>query len=222
MLAIAQALASRPRLLLLDEPSAGLAPAIVREVFERIKELCEQGMTIVLVEQLADQALVIADHVTVHRQRAHGRGRCAREVPRPARPPGGLLRRLARHPPRRAPPRPVRPRSDGPARLAVDDAETLVPDGLADLEAEVRAEDVMRRPGVTTCRRVVRGDISPPGMVRAVRRRSVNDQAIVNRGVTGLQVQRGRQRVPHRELRIVLGYLCPGYQTHLAQGPGLL
>jgi branched-chain amino acid transport system permease protein len=65
MLAIAQALAARPRLLLLDEPSAGLAPAIVREVFERIKHLAEQGMTIVLVEQLADQALVIADHVTV-------------------------------------------------------------------------------------------------------------------------------------------------------------
>ncbi len=65
MLAIAQALASRPKLLLLDEPSAGLAPAIVREVFQRIKQLSDQGMTIVLVEQLAEQALVIADHVTV-------------------------------------------------------------------------------------------------------------------------------------------------------------
>jgi branched-chain amino acid transport system ATP-binding protein len=65
MLAIAQALAARPRVLLLDEPSSGLAPAIVRDVFTRIKELSEQGMTIVLVEQLAEQALVIADHVTV-------------------------------------------------------------------------------------------------------------------------------------------------------------
>jgi ABC-type branched-subunit amino acid transport system ATPase component len=65
MLAIAQALASRPRLLLLDEPSAGLAPAIVRDVFDRIKEFCDQGMTILLVEQLAEQALLIADHVTV-------------------------------------------------------------------------------------------------------------------------------------------------------------
>jgi branched-chain amino acid transport system permease protein len=65
MLAIAQALASRPRVLLLDEPSAGLAPAIVREVFQRVKQLSAQGMTIVLVEQLAEQALLIADHVTV-------------------------------------------------------------------------------------------------------------------------------------------------------------
>jgi ABC-type branched-subunit amino acid transport system ATPase component len=65
MLAIAQALASRPRLLLLDEPSAGLAPAIVREVFGRVKQLSENGMTILLVEQLAEQALTIADHVTV-------------------------------------------------------------------------------------------------------------------------------------------------------------
>jgi branched-chain amino acid transport system permease protein len=64
MLAIAQALASRPALLLLDEPSAGLAPAIVHEVFQRIKELSEHGMTIVLVEQLAEQALRIADHVS--------------------------------------------------------------------------------------------------------------------------------------------------------------
>jgi ABC-type branched-subunit amino acid transport system ATPase component len=65
MLAIAQALASRPILLLLDEPSAGLAPAIVRELFQRIRGLGDQGMTILLVEQVAEQALAIADHVTV-------------------------------------------------------------------------------------------------------------------------------------------------------------
>ena len=65
MLAIAQALAARPTILLLDEPSAGLAPAIVQEVFARIRDLSQAGMTIVLVEQLAEQALAIADHVTV-------------------------------------------------------------------------------------------------------------------------------------------------------------
>jgi len=65
MLAIAQALASRPKVLLLDEPSAGLAPSIVTEVFERLESLGRGGMTILLVEQLADQALAIADHVTV-------------------------------------------------------------------------------------------------------------------------------------------------------------
>jgi branched-chain amino acid transport system ATP-binding protein len=65
MLAIAQALAARPRLLLLDEPSAGLAPSIVREVFQRLRQLSNEGMTILVVEQLAEQALMIADHVTV-------------------------------------------------------------------------------------------------------------------------------------------------------------
>lgn len=65
MLAIAQALASGPRVLLLDEPSAGLAPAVVGEVFASIRGLCDSGITILLVEQLADQALPIADHVTV-------------------------------------------------------------------------------------------------------------------------------------------------------------
>ena len=65
MLAIAQSIASGPRVLLLDEPSAGLSPAIVSEVFEHVVRLRDQGMTILLVEQLADQALAIADHVTV-------------------------------------------------------------------------------------------------------------------------------------------------------------
>jgi branched-chain amino acid transport system ATP-binding protein len=65
MLAIAQAIAAAPKVLLLDEPSAGLAPAIVTEVFEHIAALRELGMTILLVEQLAEQALAIGDHVTV-------------------------------------------------------------------------------------------------------------------------------------------------------------
>jgi branched-chain amino acid transport system ATP-binding protein len=61
MLAIARALMSRPRLLLLDEPSLGLAPLIVRGIFSTIRELRSTGMTILLVEQNATLALQEAD-----------------------------------------------------------------------------------------------------------------------------------------------------------------
>jgi branched-chain amino acid transport system ATP-binding protein len=61
MLALARALVARPRLLLLDEPSMGLAPLIVKEVFETIRELRHQGVTIFLVEQNAVAALRISD-----------------------------------------------------------------------------------------------------------------------------------------------------------------
>jgi branched-chain amino acid transport system ATP-binding protein len=61
MLAIARALMSRPRLLLLDEPSLGLAPLIVREIFAIIRDLRSTGMTILLVEQNATLALQQAD-----------------------------------------------------------------------------------------------------------------------------------------------------------------
>lgn len=61
MLAIARALMSRPKLLLLDEPSLGLAPAIVREIFSIIQNLRETGVTILLVEQNAHLALEIGD-----------------------------------------------------------------------------------------------------------------------------------------------------------------
>ena len=57
MLAIGRALMSRPRLLLLDEPSLGLAPILVQQIFEIIREINGQGMTILLVEQNALQAL---------------------------------------------------------------------------------------------------------------------------------------------------------------------
>ncbi|MBE0473377.1 MAG: ATP-binding cassette domain-containing protein [Rhodoferax sp.] len=65
MLAIGRALMGRPRLLLLDEPSMGLAPLLVQEVFDVIKTLKSQGMTILLVEQNALAALDIADRAYV-------------------------------------------------------------------------------------------------------------------------------------------------------------
>lgn len=61
MLAIARALMSRPKLLLLDEPSLGLAPLLVEEIFGVIRDLSRRGMGILLVEQNANQALAIAD-----------------------------------------------------------------------------------------------------------------------------------------------------------------
>jgi branched-chain amino acid transport system ATP-binding protein len=61
MLVICRALMSRPKLLLLDEPSMGLAPFVVREVFDLIQEIHRQGVTILLVEQNAKMALKVAD-----------------------------------------------------------------------------------------------------------------------------------------------------------------
>ena len=60
MLAIGRALMSRPRLLLLDEPSLGLAPLLVREIFRTIREINGRGVTILLVEQNAHMALTVA------------------------------------------------------------------------------------------------------------------------------------------------------------------
>jgi branched-chain amino acid transport system ATP-binding protein len=61
MLAIARGLMAQPRLILLDEPSLGLAPLIVQQVFEIIAEIRKQGTTVLLVEQNAHMALLIAD-----------------------------------------------------------------------------------------------------------------------------------------------------------------
>ena len=62
MLAIARALMANPKLLLLDEPSLGLAPLIIRDIFEIIKTIREEGTTVVIVEQNALQTLKIADY----------------------------------------------------------------------------------------------------------------------------------------------------------------
>jgi branched-chain amino acid transport system ATP-binding protein len=65
MLAIGRALMARPQLLLMDEPSMGLAPLLVKEIFEIIKVINEQGTTVLLVEQNARMALSIADQAYV-------------------------------------------------------------------------------------------------------------------------------------------------------------
>lgn len=61
MLAVGRALMSRPKLLMMDEPSLGLAPLIVRNIFDIIREINKQGVTILLIEQNANMALKIAD-----------------------------------------------------------------------------------------------------------------------------------------------------------------
>jgi branched-chain amino acid transport system ATP-binding protein len=65
MLAITRALMSEPKLLLLDEPSLGLAPLIILDVFNTIRTLRETGLTILLVEQMANQSLGVADRAYV-------------------------------------------------------------------------------------------------------------------------------------------------------------
>ena len=65
MLAVGRALMSRPKLLMLDEPSLGLAPLVVREVFRIIERLREQGVSILLIEQNARAALAVANHAYV-------------------------------------------------------------------------------------------------------------------------------------------------------------
>ena len=61
MLAVGRALMSRPKLMMLDEPSLGLAPLVVQDIFSIIREINRQGVTVLLIEQNANMALKIAD-----------------------------------------------------------------------------------------------------------------------------------------------------------------
>ena len=85
MLAIGRALMARPRVLLLDEPSMGLAPIVVQGIFRTLREINGDGLTIFLVEQNVRQALKIAEHAYVlenGRVVLHGRGRDLLDEPR--------------------------------------------------------------------------------------------------------------------------------------------
>ena len=69
VLAIARALMARPKILMLDEPSLGLAPLIIREIFEIIRQLKDQGLGILLVEQIANYAIHACDYAYLMQQR---------------------------------------------------------------------------------------------------------------------------------------------------------
>ena len=91
MVAMGRALMSQPRLLMLDEPSAGLSPRYVLEIFEQIVKINKAGVGILMVEQNARQALAFASRASCsppaeplhrHRRRAHRRSRSRQELPR--------------------------------------------------------------------------------------------------------------------------------------------
>ncbi|GAA5078400.1 branched-chain amino acid transport system ATP-binding protein [Thermocatellispora tengchongensis] len=89
MLAIAQALMPGPKVLMLDEPSAGLAPVIVKEVLAMVAKLRDEGLSILLVEQRVEQALEIADDVAVMEG-----GRIAASGPKNGFDDGAVIREI--------------------------------------------------------------------------------------------------------------------------------
>lgn len=85
MLAIGRALMSSPKILLLDEPSLGLAPLIVQDIMRIVKEIKEEGTTVIIVEQNAAQTLKIADYAYVlelGKINTHGKAADLRNDPR--------------------------------------------------------------------------------------------------------------------------------------------
>ena len=120
MLAFARALLMRPRILLLDEPSMGLAPLLVARIFELVEAIHRDGATVLLVEQNARLALQISDHAYVLERGQHrARGSVAGAGGRPAgagRVPGRRRRRLSPLLRPRARRRCARPRPPAPPR----------------------------------------------------------------------------------------------------------
>ena len=92
MLAIGMALMARPRLLLLDEPSLGLAPLMVTRILDVVKELVEEGVTVLLVEQMVHKALATADTALRTQPRARRAVGAGRRAGRPRRRQGRLPR----------------------------------------------------------------------------------------------------------------------------------
>ncbi len=84
MVALGRALMADPKILLLDEPSMGLAPLVVQQLFDVMRKLRESGLTMMLVEQHANEALALADYgyvITTGQVTAEGTGEALRQHP---------------------------------------------------------------------------------------------------------------------------------------------